>query len=440
MASSTRAIDDQFAANGVAPSGRPSASRPVSAERRMQNRKAQKSYRDRRRARLRELEDKVARLDGVYPSQSDQPDGYSLLSATGNLVPLLGNPSPASSTRDWQPTGLNPSIMPDSDGDLALVGLTTWLDPARPGGHSIQTPPNTTQFADSFFPGQLPIANVHQESMLENPNSVTGIQSEKPRSQRDILIFRPGGKTVSAQPRQLRQRILALPQAARDELRDWAKNGNFSFVDTFHYLVEDGDGHGSPLTHLHQHPGATASYSPYRNVLHMARISYFAAIFANFSSLGFDFALFLDENSKSPFHGGLLDGGTVEADVPPSLRPISSQLSVPHHPYIDSLPFPTFRRRILAALSTDPPLLDEDDLCIDLMVRDGLVCWGSCDQGGMDRGTPWDSYSWQAKGWFLRKWWWLIGGKDGELWSSSRWWASQRGEQITSADWESTSS
>lgn len=354
-------------------------------------------------------------------------------------MPLLGNPSPASSTRDWQPTGLNPSIMPDSDGDLALVGLTTWLDPARPGGHSIQTPPNTTQFADSFFPGQLQIANEHQESMLENPNSVTDIQSEKSRSQSDILIFRPGGKTVSAQPRQLRQRILALPRAARDELRDWAKNGNFSFVDTFHYLVEDGNGHSSPGTHLHQHPGATASYSPYRNVLHLARISYFAALFANFSSLGFDFALFLDENSKSPFHGGLPDGGTVEADVPPSLRPISSQLSVPHHPYIDSLPFPTFRRRILAALSTDPPLLDEDDLCIDLMVRDGLVCWGSCDQGGMDRGTPWDSCSWQAKGWFLRKWWWLIGGKDGELWSSSRWWASQRGEQITSADWESTS-
>lgn len=241
---------------------------------------------DRRRARLRELEDKVARLDGVYPSQSDQSDGYPLLSATGNLVPLLGNPSPASSPRDWHPTGLNPSIMPSSDGDLSLVGLTTWLDPARPGGYSIQTSSNATQFADSFFPGQLPIANAHRESMLENPSSLMDTQSEKPRSQRDILIFRPGGKTVSAQPRQLRQRILALPQAARDELRDWAKNGNFSFVDTFHYLVEDGNGHGSPLTHLHQHPGATASYSPYRNVLHMARISYFAALFANLALSG----------------------------------------------------------------------------------------------------------------------------------------------------------
>lgn len=392
---------------------------------------------DRRRARLRDLEDKVARLDGVYPSQSD---GFPLLAATGNLVPLLGNLSPVSSPCDWNPTELNPSGMPGSDGDLSLVGLTTWLDPARPGGCSIETSPNATQFADSFFPEQPPIADVYRESMLQNPSNLVDTQSEKPRSQRDILIFRPGGKTVSAQPRQLRQRILALPQAARDELRDWAKNGNFSFVDTFQYLVEGGNGHGSPLTHLHQHHGVTASYSPYRNVFHMARLSYLAALFANFSSLGFDFSLFLDENSKSPFHGGPPDGGADEANVPPSLRPISSQLSVPHHPYIDSLPFPTFRRRILAALSTDPPLLDEDDLCIDLMVRDGLVCWGSCDQWGMDRGTPWDSYSWEAKGWFLRKWWWLIGGKDCELWPSSRWWASQRGEQITSADWESPSS
>ncbi|KAH0531925.1 hypothetical protein TsFJ059_000687 [Trichoderma semiorbis] len=48
--------------------------------------------------------------------------------------------------------------------------------------------------------------------------------------------------------------------------------------------------------------------------------------------------------------------------------------------------------------------------------------------------SPWDSHSWEAKEWFLRKWNWLIGGQDGELWHSSRWWAAQRGEYISMRD------
>ncbi|KAM6516357.1 hypothetical protein FALCPG4_014541 [Fusarium falciforme] len=43
------------------------------------------------------------------------------------------------------------------------------------------------------------------------------------------------------------------------------------------------------------------------------------------------------------------------------------------------------------------------------MSNDGLVCWGLISESGMDRGTPWDRRSWEAKGWFLRKWWWLVG-------------------------------
>ncbi|KAH7113657.1 hypothetical protein B0J13DRAFT_242310 [Dactylonectria estremocensis] len=165
----------------------------------------------------------------------------------------------------------------------------------------------------------------------------------------------------------------------------------------------------------------------------MARVSYFAAFFANFSSLGFDFAVFLDEKSLSPF-SGQSDVGADNNDIPSHLRPLPVQRTVPHHPYIDSLPFPIFRRRALAALAADPPLLDEDDLCIDLMLNDGLVCWASTSQLGMDHGTPWDSHSWEAKGWFLRKWWWLVGGREGELWKSSQWWASQRGEKISTEE------
>lgn len=205
--------------------------------------------------------------------------------------------------------------------------------------------------------------------------------------------------------------------------------GDFSLVDVIKSQLRPGNNLSSRSPR--QRTVEDSTYCPYRNVLYIARFSYFAALFANFSSLGFDFSLFLDETSVSPFVG---HSDLDETDVPSSLRPLASQRSVSHHPYIDSLPFPEFRRRALAALSTNPPLLDEDDLCMDLMLNEGLVCWGSTSESGMDRGTPWDRLSWEAKGWFLRKWWWLVGGQDGELWQSSTWWASQRGEKISTRE------
>jgi hypothetical protein len=274
---------------------------------------------------------------------------------------------------------------------------------------------------------------------------------------KEIQIYRPSSRPLSRRPQLIRKWFQLLPQSTRRRLSQLAKEGDFSFIDMISssLLLADtsstnqtGQGFGSSehktterrLSELQFVTSPmVSSYSPYRNSLRIARFSYFSALFTNFSSLGFDFGLFLDERSVSPFctssttEGGSTDTSTIlpTHDVPPNLRPISSQYKVPHHPYIDSLPFPTFRRRALAALAADPPLLDEDDLCLDLMLHDGLVCWGSASQNGMDHGTPWDSHSWEAKEWFLRKWKWLVGGKEGELWHSSRWWAAQRGEIIS---------
>ena len=98
----------------------------------------------------------------------------------------------------------------------------------------------------------------------------------------------------------------------------------------------------------------------------------------------------------------------------------------------DVIPFASFRERAITAASTDPPLLDEDDLCVDLMLKEGLVCWGSAGGGprGMDAAAPWDTRSWEAKPWFLRKWWWLVGGNDDEMWENTRWWHMMRGEAL----------
>jgi hypothetical protein len=44
-------------------------------------------------------------------------------------------------------------------------------------------------------------------------------------------------------------------------------------------------------------------------------------------------------------------------------------------------------------------------------------------------GNLWDVRSWEAKVWFLKKYWWLLGGEEGELVRQSEWWRSVRGEE-----------
>ncbi|OCL13810.1 hypothetical protein AOQ84DRAFT_282391, partial [Glonium stellatum] len=101
-----------------------------------------------------------------------------------------------------------------------------------------------------------------------------------------------------------------------------------------------------------------------------------------------------------------------------------------HHPYIDILPFPNFRDRVLAATSTDPPLIDEDELCLDFS-NDGMVCWGSTSGNlGMQAGVSWDMRSWEPAIWFLRKYWFLIDGQEDDMWKSARWWHMMRGERM----------
>lgn len=251
----------------------------------------------------------------------------------------------------------------------------------------------------------------------------------------NIRIYRPGSIALEVPPRLLRLFFLSLSIQTQKTLARQARTGDFSFIDflqsapeleTCHeYDSTSGIGSFTPFIQRLLEPN---SFNPYRNMLQMSRFSFFAAFFANFSSLGFDFSLFLDENSLSPICGQ--DFKPENGDIPTSLRPLPIQSTIPHHPYIDSLPFPTFRQRALMALSTTPPLLDEDDLCHDLMLNDGLVCWGSSNSSSRSSGTPWDDHSWEAKGWFLRKWHWLVGGPSGELWRSSQWWASQRGEKL----------
>jgi hypothetical protein len=122
----------------------------------------------------------------------------------------------------------------------------------------------------------------------------------------------------------------------------------------------------------------------------------------------------------------------------PDLRPNKEQITIRHHPQIDILPFPTLRKNFI--LHQDQ--IDEDEFFQDVLT--GLVCWGSAgptskrdreeNTGYISSGTPWDVRSWEAKVWFLRKYWGLFGGEEGELVRQSEWWRRIRGDDPLDID------
>lgn len=163
-------------------------------------------------------------------------------------------------------------------------------------------------------------------------------------------------------------------------------------------------------------------------------VNVLAAILSNAVMLGLTVAATTDEATESPFYlddrsdDALNAHRRVFAHVKPSLQPTPSQLSCRHHPYLDLLPFPTFRERTIRLLAADPPLIDEEDLCRDL-VDEAFVCWGSSLGPGLGvSGAPWDIRSWEVKPWFVKKWWMLTGGLEGEMFEQMRWWREMRGE------------
>lgn len=185
---------------------------------------------------------------------------------------------------------------------------------------------------------------------------------------------------------------------------------------------------------------------PYMNTLRVDRICILEAMMSNCLQIGITEDMFCGEHAISPF---FRPGGNRAVDSPgsdntvmtvqsifktlkPDVRPIKEQVTMMHRPMVDVLPFPTFRRNLI--YSNDA--INEEELYHDLL--NGLVCWGGAGVGKKDRdtatghvstGTPWDSRSWEARPWFLQKYWALLGGEDGELVRQSEWWRNMRGEE-----------
>lgn len=160
----------------------------------------------------------------------------------------------------------------------------------------------------------------------------------------------------------------------------------------------------------------------------LIRLNVLNAMANNAMALGLPVEGLCHDEFISPFNfygPRLPDSIDPLAKLPDSLRPTAIQMTVTHHPWIDTFPIPRLRDNVLQGILTED--LDEDDLCKDLLrVEDektadekpALIIWGD----------PWDVRGWEASVAFLKKWGWLMTGCP-ELLASTNYWRAQRGEK-----------
>ncbi|KAF5013628.1 hypothetical protein FDECE_389 [Fusarium decemcellulare] len=105
-----------------------------------------------------------------------------------------------------------------------------------------------------------------------------------------------------------------------------------------------------------------------------------------------------------------------DASVPSPLKPTNLQKTVPHPSFVDVIPFPGVRNRILRSLA----VIDLEKFTTDL-TEGAFKVWGS---------TPWDGTSWEVSQAFARRWWFLV---DEQLLSATNFWRRQRLEPAIAA-------
>ncbi|PKK45945.1 hypothetical protein CI102_9126, partial [Trichoderma harzianum] len=130
-----------------------------------------------------------------------------------------------------------------------------------------------------------------------------------------------------------------------------------------------------------------------------------------------------DDAALSPFSSYTYSAQNIRVPhfrLAKSLPPTALQRSIPHHPWIDILPYPQIRDNLLrleSGVSTtmEKRQYDADSLCHWMS---GLILWGD----------PWDLASWEVTAEFLNEWGWTLEGCV-DLFRSTDYWRARRGER-----------
>lgn len=160
----------------------------------------------------------------------------------------------------------------------------------------------------------------------------------------------------------------------------------------------------------------------------LSRQSQIEVVFYNCMKIGVTIEELMKPTCQSPWYSSTPLSTSASAAltlgrVPPDLFPTPAQLRYPHHPFIDTIPFPWFRERAITLASMDPPAYNRRELKKDIL-RGGLIVWRS---RGKEEGLPWDRRNWEVQPWFWEKWGWLV-EEQGRVEQQSSWWRSMRGQ------------
>ncbi|KAH8888463.1 hypothetical protein GQ53DRAFT_239913 [Thozetella sp. PMI_491] len=165
------------------------------------------------------------------------------------------------------------------------------------------------------------------------------------------------------------------------------------------------------------------------NNINLSRFTTYTAYFNNALSLYLNIPEILTPECVSRFYRPIGPGddpkqvmaSASDPSIPRHLQPTLPQVLFKHHPWIDLIPFPSLRARLIVMTSTMPHIFSLSEFKQDLYMKEALVCWRTRGDG-----QPWDMRSWEAQPWFLAKWKMLVDGEQGEIWKQSSWWRGLR--------------
>ncbi|KAF2116444.1 hypothetical protein BDV96DRAFT_599162 [Lophiotrema nucula] len=361
--------------------------RKLTDKRRLQNRSAQRTYRQKRKERLEYLEKAVA---GTQPASGDTaPGSRSTASPSSPNEDAIDTSSAIEDLQltfrtgdrifvdySWETAPPVSAAHPGLDGDILLRPM--------PANELL------TALAQSRQIEELPVLQLRKDLGLENEAGVNDLleqASAKQLGARDVILA--GLRAIMSQEQEATQ------LASQTFQRSGALSGHF--IPSISNIMTNGV---------------------------FLRHQKFAEVIAENSRLiGLTMEQMVRPYCPSPWYTPLPTIQDVPTStVPPDLHPTPSQRRLPHHPFFDLIPIPWFRERVIALMAIDPPVFDRFDLKKDIL-RGGMVCWKS---RARDSGQPWDRRSWEVEPWFAEKWGWLI-EEQGKVEQQSKWWRALRG-------------
>jgi hypothetical protein len=166
--------------------------------------------------------------------------------------------------------------------------------------------------------------------------------------------------------------------------------------------------------------------SPYSNTLDISRSRTLAACLHNAHSMGFAISDVIKPSCIAPsmfyrphrpeddLTSLFASASASNPRMPENLRPTLQQVLHPHPAFLDLIPIPGFRSKVILASVRrgwdDVGIggLNLFELKRDIF-QDGLSWQGPDIYGDKSKKIePWDMMSWEASGWFVRKWSCLI--------------------------------